>query len=289
MHFHGDERHHLLAIHLVQLAAGQHHELGQVGHPLLLQLPHGALSRVRVAKRLLALRGPHDAPGRDDHLPRELLDPLLLLHPLGLLQGLVQGLLARGVHGRLELVEPVLGPPVGVHLVVEEKRLAVGGVHSGGAVVAAAIGSGLVHLELLDTLKHSFEVGLDVEGILGLSQDLQQIVRGDKVETRKLLALLLQVVFQRLLNLFQLVVHVGELVEHGVGHRGASLGLTPRAGDHHVVEPLDLFHRFDEREVNVVEHDGLLRELLADVLRTHKDILEIHPRHLHLLDNLHHF
>ncbi len=58
------------------------------------------------------------------------------------------------------------------------------------------------------TLKALLEVRLYVEGVLGLAQDLQQVVARQEVEARELLPLILQVVLQALLDLLKLGIHV---------------------------------------------------------------------------------
>ena len=86
-------------------------------------------------------------------------------------------------------------------------------MHGGGAVTSPAVLPGFVHLEFLDALEHALEVRLHVERVLGLAENLQQVVAADEVEPRELLAFLLQVRLERFLNLLQLLVHARERVE----------------------------------------------------------------------------
>ncbi len=58
---------------------------------------------------------------------------------------------------------------------------------------------------------------LDVHGVLGLSQDLQQVIAGQEVEARELLALVLQVVLQALLDALQLALQICEAIQHTWG------------------------------------------------------------------------
>lgn len=55
---------------------------------------------------------------------------------------------------------------------------------------------------------------LDIYGVLGLAQDLQQIVAGQEVEAGKLLPLVLQVILQRLLDVLQLAFYVSKALQH---------------------------------------------------------------------------
>ena len=282
VHLDGDERHNLLAVHLVQLGPGQSDELAQVRHPFLFQHAHGGFGFVLVRERLLALRGPNHAPRGDDHLPGELLHPLFLLHALALLERLPEARLARPVHRRLHLVQPLLRAAVRRHLLVEGELLAVRRVHERGRVVPPAAVPRAVHLQLLDALEHAFEVRLHVERVLGLAQNLEQVVAADEVEPRELLALLLQVRLERFLDLLQLLVHARERVERLFrdGRRRVRRGARAR-GDDGVLR-LHRAHLGGERGVDVVEHDALQRELLPDILRPDEDVLEVHPRGLHL-------
>ena len=64
---------------------------------------------------------------------------------------------------------------------------------------------------------------LDIHGVLGLAQDLQQVIAGKEVEARELLALVLQVVFQALLDVLQLAFDICEALQH----TRRSAGLQP--------------------------------------------------------------
>ena len=108
-------------------------------------------------------------------------------------------------------------------------------MHGGGRKGFSAVGAGLGHLELLDALEHPLEVRLNVGRVLGLAQDLQQVVAGDEVEAGELLALLFQIVLQTLLDLLQFFVHVGEPLEHCVVDARGGIRLRTGARLDHVL------------------------------------------------------
>ena len=68
-----------------------------------------------------------------------------------------------------------------------------------------------------DTFKAFLEVRLDVHGVLGLPQDLQQVIAGQEVEARELLTLVLQVVLQALLDALQFALQICEAIQHTWG------------------------------------------------------------------------
>lgn len=57
----------------------------------------------------------------------------------------------------------------------------------------------------MDAAKELLQVSLDHQGILSLTQNLEQVIVPDEVESRKLLTLLLEVVIQGLLAHVKLV------------------------------------------------------------------------------------
>ena len=68
-------------------------------------------------------------------------------------------------------------------------------------------------VERLDVVEALLEMRLHGLGVLALAQNLQQVVVRQEVETRENLSLRLQVHVQALLYLFQLVVHVVEILQ----------------------------------------------------------------------------
>lgn len=65
----------------------------------------------------------------------------------------------------------------------------------------------LLKLKLSDTSKHLGEVPLHLSDILGVSNNLEQVLVSDKVETGETLPLLFQIVTEGFLNLAE---HIGE-------------------------------------------------------------------------------
>lgn len=63
------------------------------------------------------------------------------------------------------------------------------------------------------TFKALLQVWLDIHGVLGLAQNLKQVIAGQEVEARELLALVLQVVFQALLYVLQLALYICEALK----------------------------------------------------------------------------
>ena len=68
------------------------------------------------------------------------------------------------------------------------------------------------HLKRLYVVKTLLQVGLDGLWILGLAQDLQEVIVGQEVEPWEDLTLGLQVHVQRLLDLLQFGVHLVQLL-----------------------------------------------------------------------------
>ena len=64
----------------------------------------------------------------------------------------------------------------------------------------------LLELELVDAFEALAQEGLDAEGVLGLGQDLEQLVVGQEVEAREGETLGLQVVIEALLDLVEQLV-----------------------------------------------------------------------------------
>ena len=270
MDLNGDESDHLVSLNLVEPASGDEGQLVQVTDPLLFKELEGGLAptakALAVSQSLLALRGPDDLSGGDEHLSVVFLDPLLLLHALALLKSLQQMLLGRGKHASLNVIEPVLGPALRDNWRDERKVLLILGIDTVGLV--EPVGAvWCLHVKLGYTLKALFEMGLDVERVLGLTKNLKQVIRRQKVESWELLSLALQVIVQGLLDALELCIHVHEVVEHAWG----SCGLQD------VVDVVDLLHFCDEVEVHRLKHGGFLGELPVDAVRADENVLEIHP------------
>ena len=71
----------------------------------------------------------------------------------------------------------------------------------------------LAHLKRLDIVETFLQVWLNSLWVLGLSQDLQEVVVGQEVESREDLPLGLQVHVQRFLDLLQFGVHLVQLLQ----------------------------------------------------------------------------
>ena len=69
------------------------------------------------------------------------------------------------------------------------------------------------HVETLNVVETLLEMNLYLHRVLGLAEDLEQVVVGDEVEAWEDLSLGLEVHVERLLNVFQPQVHCGQLVQ----------------------------------------------------------------------------
>ena len=113
-------------------------------------------------------------------------------------------------HDPLDLAHPVLDIAGGVDVLPEGDVLALGRVHDGDAHVR-------LELDLVDVLEALAQVRLHGLRVLGLREDLQQLVVGQEVEAREADPLRLQVLAQALQHLLEQFVAFFELVaEPGV-------------------------------------------------------------------------
>mmetsp|Transcript_17017 Transcript_17017/g.54250 ORF Transcript_17017/g.54250 Transcript_17017/m.54250 type:complete len:604 (-) Transcript_17017:2868-4679(-) len=115
-------------------------------------------------------------------------------------------------------------------------------------------------------------MALDHHRVLGLAEDLQEVVVADEVEAREHRALLLEEVGERALADVKLVHHLGEGVPEA-GHL--------REGGHEGVA-LDGAHELAELRVDLLEAPLLVGERAAP-----EDGLQIHPLALHLVERAH--
>ena len=109
------------------------------------------------------------------------------------------------LHDALDLEHPVLDIAGRVDVLLELDLLVLGRVHGRDAHV-------LLELDLVDVLEAFAQVRLHGLRVLGLREDLEQLVVGQKVEARKRGALRLQVLAQALLHLLQQLVALLELI-----------------------------------------------------------------------------
>ena len=145
----------------------------------------------------------------DDHLARELEDPLVPLCVLVLVLEISHAHDSRDrvPHGVLEALHPLLYF-ASWRAVLELDDLVFRGDHGDGDLVVAVL-----ELELGDVLEGLEEVGLHLEHGLGGGQDVQQLVVRQEEEPLKVLSLLLKVLVQGLLDLLELLVVAPELQE----------------------------------------------------------------------------
>ena len=108
-------------------------------------------------------------------------------------------------HDPLDLAHPVLDIAGGVDVLPEGDVLALGRVHDGDAHVR-------LELDLVDVLEALAQVRLHGLRVLGLREDLQQLVVGQEVEAREADPLRLQVLAQALQHLLEQFVAFFELV-----------------------------------------------------------------------------
>lgn len=136
------------------------------------------------------------------------------LGPLGLgilVDGVLEFVLDALAHHALDLVHPVLDVlVVGVDLLHKVYLLLLGGEHGDDGLLVG-------ELDGVDVFEDLLEVGLNGSGLLGLGEDLEQIVVGEEVEAGKFLPLLLEVLVEALLNLLELVVAFLELFKEALG------------------------------------------------------------------------
>ena len=83
-------------------------------------------------------------------------------------------------HGRLDIAEPGLHRPLQGQGPQERDLFALAGEHAAGFVLLAD--RGLLQLQGLDVVEELLELGLNGRRVLGLAQNLQQIVIRNEVE-----------------------------------------------------------------------------------------------------------
>ena len=110
------------------------------------------------------------------------------------------------------------------------------------------------------------------------AEDREELVVGDVEEARERVSLYVEVVGERLLAPLQKLENVLELLQPALDRAALQdVGVLAR-----------VLHDLLEVPVDPVETFGFLRELLANVLASDEDRLEVHPLALHLHPNLDH-
>ena len=230
-------------------------DVGLVRRVLLELAEQLLLERVEAAaaapQRRLAVARERDDLGDAQHLRRR---PLEVEAGGGERVGDV--LLQRRLHLRREKLQPRLDGVRDRHRLEQRHDLALERAHRRDRRVA------LRELHLRDAGEELLEVRLDDDGVLGLAEDLEQVVVADEVEAREALPLLLEEVGERLLAALELVEDRRER-RLEVGHLG---------------------EREDARVVADAEHDRaevLVDALEARLLVRHRaaaeDRLEVDP------------
>eukprot|EP00962_Isochrysis_galbana_P028268 scaffold8907_cov105-Isochrysis_galbana.AAC.5 len=268
VHLHGQDVDHLVAVELAEVAAHHVAQLVEQRRLLLARLAHRRLVALgHGVQRLGAL----DRPGHLASCEREhagpVLDPLLALGLLHLAVALEQQRSQRGHHVGLDAEQPRLDRPAAQSRRRQRHVLLVGRVDPDRLEHLLAVLAHFLHLERLDRLEALAHVRLHRLRVARLAEDLEQVVVGQEIEAREGLPLRLEVLVERLLDAVELLVHHVEAIENAwrgaASQRGGRLAQRP--------------HCAAEGVVHVVEHAALGRQLLADVLRPHKDRFEVHP------------
>ena len=257
VHVDDDQGRQRLALQLGQLAADLPHDLEEVLRAevrVLLQLP--------LADGLGHLRSPVHGVHADDRLARPLDHPVLPDRVPVVLERLLGDVGDALPHRVLALDEPLLdvAPRVlGVERGDERHALALLRDHGRDLQV-------VLELDLVDALEDLLQEGLHAQGVLGLGEDLQQLVVGEEVEPGEREALGLEVVVQALLDEVQQLVGLDQVL----------LQLLVRAHHQHLGVLQALLHRAPPRRVHGLELAALVRHLLHDVVGA-EDRLEVEP------------
>eukprot|EP00968_Pinguiococcus_pyrenoidosus_P027390 scaffold7375_cov268-Pinguiococcus_pyrenoidosus.AAC.40 len=234
-----------------------------------------ALLKVAQRRRPAALDGcghvssPVDLADAQNDLRRPVQHPLRPGGVLVVLQSLHRlGTDALPLHF-LQLVQPafhaaLVALALGVDGLVQSHLLAFATDHHGDLEV-------VLKLHLVHALEGLAQVRLHRARLLGLRQDLQQLVVGQEEEAREVQTLDLQVVAQALLDQLQLLVGRLELAEQAL----VGMRLHDEGG-----VGLGLLHGLAPQGVHVLEAPRLGRELAHDVFAA-EDGLQIQPGALH--------
>lgn len=113
--------------------------------------------------------GPVELAATDDHLARPVEDPFRACFVLIIIQGLLDNLTQALFHDSLYLAHPVLHIASGIDILAKVHVFVLGRVHSADAHVR-------FELDLVDVLEAFAQMRLDCLWILGLRQDLEQLV-----------------------------------------------------------------------------------------------------------------
>eukprot|EP00964_Phaeocystis_antarctica_P055483 scaffold32640_cov63-Phaeocystis_antarctica.AAC.1 len=274
VHVEGDHRAERRAVELRQVAPA--HELHHVvellralGLVLLEALEPAVERRLRLARPEDLVDDEHHHAGPVDGPLRAVLARVVgvrLVHLVG------DGLL----HGELHLEHPLLHHAVGERGVdghLEGHRLLLDGDHALDDLV-------LVEVERVDALEALLQVRLHAQRVLGLREDLQQLVVGEEEEPREREPLLLEVVVEPLLDELEQPVGLLEGLEQTLGRRGRQ-HVGPLGGGGHDLAPQPVDLREALRLRRHLPHDVLGRE---DGLEVEPDALALEP----LVDDLLH-
>lgn len=150
--------------------------------------------------------------------------------------------------------------------------LALSGLHT------TDLNASVVELQFRNTFEAFVDVSLDEKRILRLSENLKKILIGQEEESSEDQPLLLKVVAQTLLDLFQLYICAHELwLDFGIVFRG-------QFDQSRIL--LDGLHCVFPESIDLVEHLGLSRHSRGNVSRG-EDWFELHPTSLGLQHLIH--
>ena len=215
--------------------------------------------------------------GKSDDLCRGLLDPLAKARAgLGdALNTRADAGAQRGDHGVLELREPLVDrEAVGVEGLVELYSLRLGADHR---LEQAGLLLGGLDGERRETAEHLLEVLGDEEGVLAVTDNLEQVFVSDEVETREAAALGLEVLAERLLDHVELAANLLERLQNLIN------GDEAEDGD---ALSLGLGHERNELFARAVELRGLGGQLVADLNAAAEDTVKVDPLALHINEHL---
>mmetsp|Transcript_49838 Transcript_49838/g.161260 ORF Transcript_49838/g.161260 Transcript_49838/m.161260 type:complete len:271 (+) Transcript_49838:504-1316(+) len=193
-------------------------------------------------------------------LRRVVKDPFAALHLLVRLHALLHGATNRHAHAFLKVPHPHLhGLLVGDDRSNKLNQLSLRGDHAQNLVVR-------IEDDLGYRLKDLRQEGLHACGVLGLGQNLKQLVVGQEVKAGKTNFLRLQVVLKTFLDHVEVQVALPPLLEQAFSRADVdNLRVVP--GLHHLLSPC---------AIHVLEALALRRQLPHDVVGR-EDRFQVHP------------